>query len=73
MNSRILAESVFDVGRLAYVAVLAALVVTLDVAVLDLVGIESAAEAVVQFLIVVTGSYLGLTLVDVSLSDVDDE
>lgn len=72
MNRERLRRSLFDPGRLAYVAVIAALVVVVDVTFLDLVGIESTTEAILQFLTVTVGAYLGLTLVDLAL-DMEDE
>ena len=66
MNRQVLTESMFDGSRLAFVAVVAAIVVVLDVTVLDLVGIESMGEAVSQFIVVTVGAYFGLTMVDVA-------
>ncbi|SIR98648.1 hypothetical protein SAMN05421858_4996 [Haladaptatus litoreus] len=49
----------------AFVAFLALLMVAVDLAGFDLLGIETLSDAVIQFIGIVVSGYLGLTLADV--------
>ena len=77
MNRNARAVALFDARRLGFDAVLAALVVSIDFAVLGLIGIESMSEGMVQFVTITVGAYAGLIVVDVALdytqSDDDDD
>jgi len=77
MNRNARAVALFDARRLGFDAVLAALVVSIDFAVLGLIGIESMSEGMVQFVTITVGAYAGLIVVDAALdytqSDDDDD
>jgi|AntDeeMetagen192_2_1112575.scaffolds.fasta_scaffold04280_2 hypothetical protein len=73
MNRNARAVALFDARRLGFDAVLAALVVSIDFAVLGLIGIESMSEGMVQFVTITVGAYAGLIVVDVALDDTQSD
>lgn len=73
MDRAALADSFFDPGRLAYVIVVAAIFIVLDVTVLDLVGIQTTEQAILQFIVVSVGAYVGLSVVDFATDDGEDD
>jgi len=73
MNRNARAVALFDARRLGFDAVLAALVVSIDFAVLGLIGIESMSEGMVEFVTITVGAYAGLIVVDVALDDTQSD
>lgn len=63
-DRRELVASLVDGRRLLFFALVATAAVLVDVTVVELFGVETASDAVTQFVVVTLGGYLGVTLAD---------
>ncbi|WP_332898573.1 hypothetical protein [Haladaptatus sp. CMSO5] len=66
VTNRVLASRFMNPQRLGFICVVGVLALVVDVTAFEIFGVETLVEAAEQFVIIVVGGYLGLTLADVS-------